>query len=277
MTPILKVITEYCSIYVDDINLQSLAEEDTPLYARRIWGYFRPAITLFTIPARMPLYLLGTPENPKLTEPIYGSTQYTVDEDETADFTVNLGEGGKGYELFCCRLRTFDDFGNVVMQSMGAPIYKTITVTPEPIENENGETETPEPYEVTTITMGIATYNPTDGTVTFTASEENPIPKGTIFDMDFYTDGYFTETLSPEIMNILGMCFQVVWQTRFINDWLSNVSKVEDKSFYEQNRANKIKADDERFNLLKTTLAGAMRRFEQNLATRKMFPFGSLI
>lgn len=241
-TPILKVITEYCAIYVDDKPLQNLAEEDTPLYARRVWGYFRPAISLFNLPARMPLYLMGTPENPKLTEPVYGSTQYQVDENKTTDFTLELNDSGKGYELFCCRLRTFDDFGNVIMQP-----------------------------------TDVASYDSETGIVTFTATQENPIPKDTIFDMDFYTDGYFEETLSAEIMNILGMCFQVVWQTRFINDWLSNVSKVEDKSFFEQNRANKIKADNERFDLLQTNLAQAMRRFEQNLATRKMFPYGGLI
>lgn len=242
MTPILKVITEYCAVYVDDINLQALAEEDMPLYARRIWGLFRPAINLFNLPAKMPIYLLGTPENPKLTEPIYGSTDYTVTEDKIAPFTVPLGDSGKGYELFCCREKTFDDFGNVIM-----------------------------------LPTAVASYDSETGIVTFNASAENPIPKGTIFDMDFYADGYFVETLSSEIMNILGMCFQVVWQTRFINDWLSNVPKVEDKSFFEQNRANKIKADNERFNLLQTNLAQAMRRFEQNLMQRKMFPIGSLI
>ena len=92
--------------------------------------------------------------------------------------------------------------------------------------------------------------------------------------MDFYKDGYFTETLSPEIMNILGMCFQEVWQTRFNNDWLSNVSKVEDKSFNEQNRANKMKADTERLREIRTIRAEAMRRLEQNSAYRKMFPIG---
>ncbi len=242
MTPILKVITEYCAVYVDDQNLEDLAQENMPLYARRMWGYFRPAIPRFNIPSKMPLYLMGTPENPKLIEPIYGSTQYTVTEDKTADFTLELGDSGKGYELFCCRIRTFDDFGNVIM-----------------------------------LPTSVASYDSATGIVTFTASAENPIPKGTIFDMDFYTDGYFAETLSPEIMNILGMCFQVQWQTRFNNDWLSNVSKVEDKSFSEQNRANKIKADDSRHDKYESDLAGAMRRFEQNLAQRKMFPFGGLI
>ena len=239
MTPILKVISEYCSVYVDDINLQALAEEDTPLYARRMWGYLRPSIPLFNLPAKMPLYLMGTPENPKLIEPIYGSFQYTTESELTSDYVLQLDDSGKGYELFCCRIREFDDFGNVIM-----------------------------------IPTSVADYDSDNGTVTFKATPDNPIPKGTIFDMDFYKDGYFTETLSPEIMNILGMCFQIVWQTRFMNDWLSNVSKVEDKSFYEQNRANKIKADNERLNVLKVNLAEAMRRLEQNLAHRKMFPIG---
>lgn len=239
MTPILKVITEYCAVYVDDINLQALAEEDMPLYARRMWGYFRPSIPLFNLPAEMPIYLMGTPENPKLTEPIYGSFQYITETDLTSDFVLPLDDSGKGYELFCCRIRAYDDFENVVM-----------------------------------LPTSVATYDSENGTVTFKATPDNPIPKGTIFDMDFYKDGYFTETLSPEIMNILGMCFQIVWQTRFMNDWLSNVSKVEDKSFYEQNRANKIKADNERLNVLKVNLAEAMRRLEQNLAHRKMFPIG---
>lgn len=238
-TPILKVITEYCSVYVDDINLQALAEEDTPLYARRMWGYFRPSIPLFNLPARMPLYLMGTPENPKIVEPIYGSFQYTTETELTSDYVLPLDDSGKGYELFCCRIRTFDDFDRVIM-----------------------------------LPTSVATYDSENGTVTFHATPENPIPKGTTFDMDFYTDGYFTETLSPEIMNILGMCFQIVWQTRFMNDWLSNVSKVEDKSFSQQNRANKIKADNERLNVLKVNLAEAMRRLEQNLAHRKMFPLG---
>lgn len=241
-TPILKVISEYCNIYVDDINLQQLAEEDTPLYARRMWGYFKPAISLFTLPAQMPIYLIGTSENPKLIEPIYGSFQYIIENEMTSDFSIELNESGIGYELFSCRVREVDDFGNIIML---------------PTSNVNYDSET--------------------GRVTFYASPENPILKGTTYDMDFYTDGYFIETLSVEIMNILGLCFQLVWQTRFMNDWLSNVSKVEDKSFYEQNRANKIKADTDRYKELKITLAEAMRRYEQNIVQRKTLPFGSFI
>lgn len=237
MTPILKVITEYCAIYVDDINLQALAEEDKPLYARRMWAYFNAAIPLFSLPATMQPYLVGTEDNPKLKEPRYGNMYYTTTEDITDSFTLTLDENGKGYELFCCRLVEYDDFDRQ-------------TLSP---------------------TSGV-TYDSEAGTVTFNATPENPIPKGTTFDMDFYTDGSFAETLTPEEMNILGYCFQIVWQTRFNNDWLSNVSKVEDKSFFEQNRANKIKADTERLREMRIQLAEEMRRYEQNLYFRKTFP-----
>ena len=50
MTQILKVITEYCSLYVDDVRLSDLAATNMPLYARRMYQYFKPAISLFTIP-----------------------------------------------------------------------------------------------------------------------------------------------------------------------------------------------------------------------------------
>lgn len=241
-TPILKVISEYCNIYVDDINLQQLAEEDKPLYARRMWGYFKPAISLFTLPAQMPIYLMGTPENPKLIEPIYGSFQYVVENEMTSDFSIELNESGIGYELFSCRVREVDDFGNVIML---------------PTSNVKYDSET--------------------GIVTFYASPEDPILKGTTYDMDFYTDGYFIENLTSEIMNILGLCFQVVWLTRFMNDWISMVSKVEDKSFFEQNRANKMKANIEQVQHAETTKNQAMRRLEQNLVQRKTLPFGSFI
>ncbi len=241
-TPILRVISEYCNIYVDDINLQQLAEEDKPLYARRMWGYFKPAISLFTLPAQMPIYLMGTPANPKLIEPIYGSFQYVVENEMTSDFSIELNESGIGYELFSCRVREVDDFGNVIML---------------PTSNVKYDSET--------------------GIVTFYASPENPILKGTTYDMDFYTDGYFIENLTSEIMNILGLCFQVVWLTRFMNDWLSMVSKVEDKSFFEQNRANKMKANIEQVQYAETTKNQAMRRLEQNLVQRKTLPFGSFI
>lgn len=233
MTPILKVITEYCSLYVDDIRLSDLASTDMPLYARRMYQYLKAGLPLFSIPENMQGYLLGTETNPKFIEPKFDNTLYTATEDYNTQFEINLGQDYEGYELYSCRVRTIDNAGNVIL-------------TPISVD-----------YDVNT------------GVVTINATSDNPILTGTVFDFDFYTDGYFIADLTPSIMNILGMCFQVMWQDRFNTDWLSMVTKVEDKSFYEQNRANKMKADTERLYQLRQKLYSEMRRYDQNLYQRQ--------
>lgn len=112
-------------------------------------------------------------------------------------------------------------------------------------------------------------YNSETGELTVYISEA---AVGTTIDIDMYKDGYFVNTLTRTMMNILGMCFQVVWTDRFNTDWLSNVSKVEDKSFFEQNRANKMRADTERLRELRSKLAGEMRRFETNISYKQFAP-----
>lgn len=235
-TPILKILTEYCSAYVDDIRLQELTKTDPALYARKMWQYFRASIPLFTLPEGIQEYLLGTESAPKLTEPTFDSTEYTVEDNNNAGFIIPLGEEYAGYEICSCRAKTTDRFGNVLF-----------TVVP-------------------------VSYDGSNGSVTVNTD----IQKDTVLDFDFYQDGWFTETLSPSIMMILGMCFNVVWQTRFMNDWLSNVDKVEDKSFSQQNRANKIRADQERFRVLRTELSAQMRKLEQSMYFREQFPLGGL-
>lgn len=228
MTKLLHVMSSYCAMYVDDIRLSNLAVSNPPLYARRMSQYMIPAIGLFTLPAQMQIYLLGTEEDPHFIEPKYDSFSYTVTQDQTSEIVVSLGENYTGYELFSCAIRQTDETGDI----------DDIPVA--------------------------AAYDEETGTVTIPASVSSPIPAGTVLEMDFYTDGEFTETLSVQIQNILGLCFQVVWQERFNTDWLSMVSKAEDKSFYEQNRANKMRADTERLDMLRRKLAGEMRRLEQN-------------
>lgn len=229
MTPLLKVLTEYCETYVDDIRLQELARINPALYARKMSQYFIPSIALFNLPSEMPEYLLGTRINPKLFEPVYDNKRFTISGDKTTPFNVDIGEEYVGYELFSAQILSLN--GNNVVIS-----------TP----------------------TNICSYDSVTGIITINASAENPVKDNTTFDFDFYTDGWFEEDLSPQIMSILGMCFQVVWQDRFNTDWLSNVAKIEDKSFTEQNRANKMNADTARLNQLRQKLAGEMRRFEQN-------------
>lgn len=229
MTALLKVITEYCETYVDDLRMQKLASENPALYARKMTQYFIPSISLFNLPAEMPEYLIGTKSNPKFIAPCYDNKRYTTDEDKTSAFEITLGEEYKGYELFSAQILT--------------------------INEEQG---------ILSAKTNLCEYDENTGVVRVNASEENPVKSNTTFDFDFYKDGWFKEDLSMDVMNILGMCFQVVWQDRFNTDWLSNVSKVEDKSFFEQNRANKMNADTARLNQLRQKLAGEMRRFEQN-------------
>ena len=229
MTSILQVITEYCSLYVDDIRLSDLAATDAPLYARRMYQYLKPTISLFTVPTEMQEHLLGTLQNPKFVEPKFDSTLYEVTQDYNTTFEISLGTEFVGYEMCACRVKTEDNTGEIIL-------------TPISID-----------------------YNSETGAVSVNATIDNPIESGAILDFDFYTDGYFTETLTPAIMNILGMCFQVVWLEGFTTEWLSMVSKVEDDSFYEQNRANNKRADAEKLRLARQQLAGEMRRYEQNM------------
>ena len=229
-TSILQVETEYCGQYVDDIRLSSLAQTNPPLYARKMWAYFKPAISLFSIPAEMPAYLVGTVADPKIVEPKMSDYSFTAVQDISADYTLTLGDEFKGFELFSANIIKVAESGRI-----------------------------------TAIPATMCEYNAESGTITIRASASAPIAEGTTFYFDFYTDGEFKNDLSLGVMNILGMCFQCVWADRFNSDWLSNVSKVEDKSFFEQNRANKERADTERLNELRKKLAGEMRRFEQNL------------
>lgn len=239
MTPFLKVITEYCAVIVNDQRLIELAQEDMPLYARRMWGYLQAAIPLFTIPAEMQNYLLGTEENPNATMPKYDSVIKTAVAELTQDTVVELGADFTDYELFCCRERRYDEFRNVYYY---------------PAPNVD--------------------YNAADGTITIHATAENPVPQGTQYEIDFYTDGYFSHTLTPEQMDILGSCFEVVWWKNFINDYISNVPMIEDRSFTVQNKANKMNADTTRYKEAESKKNDKMRRYEQNLYQRKSFPQG---
>ena len=227
-TPLSKIIAEYCICYVDDIRLQDLADTNPALFMRRASSYLLAAIPLFNLPAEMPAYLLGDKKYPKFIEPLYENKRYTVSGDKTEPFTIQLDEELIGYELFSAQILYLQ--GNSVI----------------------------------TMPTSLCVYDRDYATITINASEENPVKDNTTFDFDFYTDGYFMEDLSPEIMSILAKCFNVVWQTRFNNDWLSNVSKTEDKSFFEQNRANKMNADTTRLNQLMNALNAEMSRFETN-------------
>lgn len=236
MTSVSKILCDYCMGYVDDQRLSDLIVNDTALFFRRMFGYFRLAIPLFTLPAEMPEYLLGTKTDPKFTEPTFDNTSYILTETAVGDIDVNLGLKFSNYDICSCRMKETDALGDVFYTSLSS------------------------------------TYDSSTGNVVIHLPNEESFAAQTQFEFDFYKDGYFEHDLSPEIMNILGMCFQVIWTDRFNTDWLSMVSKIEDKSFFEQNRANKMRADTERLDMLRHKLASEMRRFEQNKYYTSVIP-----
>lgn len=236
----MKVLADFCAVYIDDFRLSDLAEYDSPLYSYRMWGYLYAAIPFFDRPFEEQERLLGTSENPKLILPKFATVTYTVPAEETQDFEIALGDEYAGYELSSCHRRQIDKSGNVFLS--------------------------PTDY----------TYHAESGTVTVKATAQNPMPAGAILDFNFYTDGYFQADLTLSEMKILGLCFSLVWETRFDQDYLSRVSKVEDKSFFEQNRANKQNADTERYRAVLETLRQEMQTFETrqhyNAAVLKKLP-----
>lgn len=233
MTAITQLIAEYCSIYIDDERLTDLAATDAPLYLRKMWGYLQPAIAQFNLPPEMQSYLVGTPCNPNLVPPLFDSMTYVTDQEYTSPAVVTLTDEYSDFELCACRMRTLDYFGNVI------------------------------------LTPVSVTYDGEHGTITIPASSDNPIPTGTTFEFDFYTDGYFNNTLSPEIMDILGTCFELVWNIRFSENFVDRTPKVEDKSFPMQNLANKQNSDTTKIKDIRQALAGKMRRYEQNAYYRQ--------
>lgn len=240
-TQILPVITGYCSIYVDDINMSELATSDPPLFARNMWQLLKPALAKFDHPPEMQKYIFGTSDNPKLIEPKYDDTTYTTSADYTTDIQFPLSTEYQNYDIVAARLKSYDKTGNVYY-----------------VPYECSFTEIPQ--------IGIM--------VTISVPSGTTVPAGSVFDLDFYKDGYFANTLSPQMCDIIGLCFQYVWQDRFNTDWLSIVSKVEDKSFQEQNRANKMNADGMRLRELSVKLYDKMRKFEQDVAYNNTFPGG---
>lgn len=233
-TPILKVITEYCEGYINDERIAEIRENDPALYLRNMWFYLRIAISQFNHPTEIQRYLVGTADEPKLTEPTFADTVVTLDTAIEGSDVISLGESFEGYELASCRER--------VQEITGRISYYMVDFA----------------------------YNAQTGEVTINGN----YPVGTVFEMDFANDGSFAEDLSGEIMDILGTGCGVAWMEKFNVDWLSIVSKAEDKSFKEQNRATDKRANIEMIKEMRMSFAGKMRRFEQNTYYKNRVPQG---
>ena len=235
MTHILEIESGYGLQYVNDQRLNKMAKENPALYARNAWGYMQFAIPSFKRPAHMLPWLLGDKDHPKLIKPRFDSYYFDNQTYLVDDLTLHLGENYIGYELFNCKIVTEDRDGNLFE------------------EDADNKVE----------------YDAETGDVTIHGTQAEPIKPKTTLSMDFYTDGYFVEDLNEEQKRILGLAFGIAWQERFNNDYLSNVAKVEDRSFSQQNIANKQKSDDLKLRNMRASFNQEMRKYEQNLQIRK--------
>lgn len=116
-------------------------------------------------------------------------------------------------------------------------------------------------YGNPTETPAAAQYDPETGKITIAEA----IP-GTVYDFDFYTDGYFENELTQEMKRLLGLCVQSVWENRFTSAWLPRAAKVSDRSFTPPNEANWTRAQEEKRRSLEAALNEELRHYEQNCA-----------
>lgn len=149
------------------------------------------------------------------------------------DGEQTIETGMTGYELCSVEIIRLDKFGNPV----SVPVQGT-------------------------------TYDAETGTVT--------IPEGPEvwdrLDINFYTDGAFPVELSYSEKEILGLCLQYIWESRYAGDWLNRVPKPKGKSFDVPSSAPQTRADTERLQFLKYQINGKIRSYMQSLAYQNVVP-----
>lgn len=195
-----------------------------------------PALYYATMAGYMTIAIPRFTNPPGMQEYLVGTEANRLAEDyiSPAEQTGGtvIATGKQGYDICSAVIVADDDMGN--------PVFTPIDVV----------------------------YDSVAGTVTYSGD----LAEGEKITMYFYADGEFENTLSPEIMRILGLCLQLAWESRYIADWLNRTPKVQDKTFTLPNAANQERADTERIKALTENLNDEMRRYEQNLAYRNTMP-----
>ena len=145
----------------------------------------------------------------------------------TSDGESTVETGKTGYELFSCSIREVDDSG---------------VVTSTPVSNVECDVET--------------------GTVTFL----DGTTEGTVYNIDFYTDGSFYYDLTEAQKRILGLAIGVVWDERFSRNWLNITQKIKDSSFDTVNESNYMREVQNRLFMNRHLLNDELRKYEQDVA-----------
>lgn len=242
MTTWSEIICNSAMTFINDDRMVDKLANNPARFLREMSLFMRLAIPRFNRPVEA-MQILA-----RRTEPVFSSFLWTAnedttppeepDEEENPESPVSPGASGVrvytgqiGFELCSVVVRSLDRYENPV--------------------------ETPYPH---------AAYDPETGIVTFPEG----IADGTVFDLDFYTDGQFETDLPPEMARILGLCIQSVWENRFTSAWLPRTAKVSDRSFTPPNEANWTRAQEEKRRSLEATLNEELRHYEQNCAYRRV-------
>lgn len=166
-----------------------------------------------------------------VTEPLYDAAEWESTEESTAQETI-VQTGKTGYALFSCASVEIAPNGNVC--------------------------ETP---------YAQAVYDPETGNVTF----PQQAAAGTVYTMDFYTDGTFAHELTDAQKRILGLCIACVWDERFFRNWLADMPKVHDRSFETPNEANYMAQGAKKKMANRGLLNEELGKYEQDCAYANVF------
>jgi hypothetical protein len=153
--------------------------------------------------------------------------------------------------------------------------YATPTAQTAPIVIATGKTG----YELCSVVLDSAdangnaaftpqtsfTYDAETGNVTLNVD----LSAGDEVDIDFYTDGMFTNDLTDETMRLLAKCVQVVWEEHFGGDFLQRTQKVKDKTFNIPNESTWTREQQAKLTALEKSLNDALANFEKNCAYRQ--------
>lgn len=170
----------------------------------------------------------------RFTAPKFGNFEWVSTDGSVGAETV-IQTGLTGFDLFNCALFSLD--------AAGAPFLEK---------------------------SGAFGYNKATGEVTAPEQPQN----GLVYTMDFYTDGYWENDLTPQQIRILALGIAYQWFARFANTYLNIQPKIHSKSFDVPNEANKQKADTERLEELRRQYYDEMKAYSQRCAYYGQFPQG---
>ena len=114
-----------------------------------------------------------------------------------------------------------------------------------------------------TYTPCITHYFPETGVVVVEA-REGQIKQGQQIEIDFYTDGYFNNDLTPTQKRILGLCMAVDWYYSFANTFLNVANLITDKTFNLRSPSEHIRVNTERYRNLESKLSSELMAYEQS-------------